>query len=111
MLDGVRRRTSRATGGSVGRDPLSARVSVLFTKTLRQVRLAPEVGFVGCPSAKYHGWDPRVVVVEVGCYQSLEAGKRVELMQVEPPMPELGPQSLDQVAQHVVAQVDIVQSR
>ena len=39
---------------------------------------------------------PSVVVVEVGCQQSLEASERVELMEVQPPVPELGPQSFDE---------------
>ena len=96
MIARLNQGAGRAAGPSVGHDPLSLGLDVPFAKTLGKIGLSTKVGLIGRSPAKYHRGDPSVVVQEVCGDQFLETGERIELMQVQPSMPELIPQSLDQ---------------
>ena len=76
------RRARGAGHRSIRQHALMLGLQVLSTKTLRQVGLSFEVGFVRRPTTKNHCWDPTVVVVEVHRYQSLQSSERIEPMQV-----------------------------
>ena len=81
--------------GAVVGDAPSASVRVLDSKAVSKVELLSAVGLVGRPPSELDAGNQRVVVEEVLADERLEPAEGVELVEVEPSMPELAPEGLD----------------
>ena len=92
MLSGLARGTASS---SVLCDSPNASIGVLTPESFVEPELLPEVGLVGRAPSELDAGDEPVVVEEVLRDERLEAGERVELVEVEPAMTELAPESLD----------------
>ena len=92
MLSGLARATRP---GTVVGDAPSASVRVLDPKAVSKIELLSAVGLVGRAASELDAGNQRVVVEEVLADERLEPAEGVELMEVEPAMPELAPEGLD----------------
>ena len=81
--------------GAVVGDAASAGVRVLGSKAVSEVELLSAVSLVGRPPSELDSGDQRVVVEKVRADERLEPAEGVELVEVEPAMPELAPEGLD----------------
>ena len=86
---------SRTAPSLVDCNSLDAGLSVPVAKSCRQVRFDTGEGFVWCSAAELGSRYDGVVVREVLGDKALKYFKGIEGVQIQPSMPELGPQGLD----------------
>ena len=87
---------SAAGASLVELNTVGAGLTAGHAESLGEVHLAPAEDLIGCAPAEDGAGDQDAVVLNEGCDQRLPGSGRVEVVEIQPPVLQLGPEGLYQ---------------